>query len=96
MIGEELGGFIGGGLGAGAGVGACLLFGIATGGWGLLGCGVIGGVIGGVGGSAVGGAISDGIYFSNASTPAHLKGEVVIEIPVSQVFAQLPNNMCLP
>ncbi len=96
VIGEELGGFIGGSLGAGAGVGICLVFGIASGGWGLLACGVIGGVAGGVGGSLAGGAVSDGIFYSDAATPAHLMGEVVIEVPVSQLYTQPPANMCAP
>ncbi|QUL38971.1 hypothetical protein [Erythrobacter sp. JK5] len=51
VIGEELGGFIGGGLGAGAGVGICIVFGIATSGWGLLACGVVGGAAGGSAGA---------------------------------------------
>ena len=96
VIGEELGGFIGGGIGAGAGVGICLVFGTASGGWGLLACGVVGGLVGGVGGSMAGGAIADGIYYSDASTPEHLMGEVVIEIPVSHLYAEPPPNMCVP
>ncbi len=96
VIGEEFGGFIGGTLGAGAGVGVCLVFGIASGGWGLLACGVIGGIAGGVGGSMAGGAIADGVYYSDASTPAHLMGEVVIEIPASRLYTQPPATMCLP
>lgn len=95
VIGEELGGFIGGGIGAGAGVGICLVFGIASGGWGLLACGVIGGVAGGVGGSMAGGAIADGVYYSDASTPASQMGEVIIEIPASQVYTAPPENMCV-
>ena len=51
---EEAGGLAGGSLGAGAGVGACLLFGIATGGWGLLACGIVGGAVGGAGGALLG------------------------------------------
>lgn len=69
VIGEELGGFIGGGLGAGAGVSICLIFGIGSGGWGLLACGVVGGLTGGVGGSMMGRVAADGIFYSNVSTP---------------------------
>ena len=44
IIYEEAGSFVGGSAGAGLATGACLVFGIATGGWGLLACGVIGGI----------------------------------------------------
>jgi hypothetical protein len=57
---EEVGGLFGGFAGSGAAVGACLVFGVATGGWGLLACGVIGGAAGGIGGSWVG----DRIYYA--------------------------------
>lgn len=96
VIGEELGGFVGGSLGAGAGVGICIVFGIASGGWGLLACGVIGGVAGGIGGTMAGRSIADGIYYSDASTPARQLGEVIIEIPVNHVYTEAPINMCLP
>lgn len=96
VIGEELGGFVGGGLGAGAGIGICLLFGIASGGWGLLACGAIGGIAGGVGGSKIGGVLSDGIYYSDVSIPHQLTNDVVIEIPVDQIYSQPPENMCMP
>jgi len=46
LVYEDAGGLIGGGVG----VGACLVFGIATGGWGLLACGVVGGVGGSMAG----------------------------------------------
>ena len=51
---EELGGAAGGFIGGGTVVGLCILFGIATSGWGLLACGVIGGGIGGIVGTAAG------------------------------------------
>jgi len=44
---EEISGAAGG-MAGGAGVGLCILLGIATSGWGLLACGVIGGGVGGV------------------------------------------------
>lgn len=96
VIGEELGGFIGGGIGAGAGVGICIIFGIATSGWGLLACGVVGGVGGGVAGSYAGGKITDGIYYSDANTPAHMLGQVTIEIPKQQLYTVPPAAMCVP
>ncbi|MCV0394040.1 MAG: hypothetical protein K5872_19030 [Rhizobiaceae bacterium] len=96
VIGEELGGFIGGGLGAGAGVGICLVFGIATSGWGLLACGVIGGVGGGFLGSQAGGAIADGIYYSDATTPPEQMGQIVVEIPIEHIYTEPPPRMCLP
>jgi len=54
IIYEELGGVAGGTLGGGSAVGLCILFGIATSGWGLLACGVVGGGLGGLAGSSVG------------------------------------------
>lgn len=57
IIYEELGGVAGGALGGGAAVGLCLVFGIATSGWGLLACGVVGGGIGGYAGSSAGNQI---------------------------------------
>lgn len=63
VIYEEIGGFTGGWVGAGAGVGFCLVFGIATGGWGLLACGVVGGIGGGFAGSYAG----NRIYYSRNS-----------------------------
>jgi hypothetical protein len=96
VIGEELGGFIGGSLGASAAVGACLVFGVATGGWGLLACGIVGGAAGGLGGSMIGGAITDGIYYSDDATPADQLGNVIIEIPASRVYSSPPSLMCMP
>lgn len=57
---EEAGGWTGGSIGAGFGVGACLVFGIATGGWGLLACGIVGGFGGGV----LGASIGERVYYS--------------------------------
>jgi hypothetical protein len=57
---QEVGSFIGGSIGTGAAVGACLVFGIATGGWGLLACGIVGGIGGGLAGAELG----DRIYYS--------------------------------
>ncbi len=96
VIGEELGGVVGGGLGAGAGVGICMIFGIASGGWGLLACGVIGGLGGGIAGSHAGGWVADGLYYSDVHTPAHLMGQVTIEIPRHQLFNAPPGTLCAP
>ncbi|PIE83537.1 MAG: hypothetical protein CSA09_01420 [Candidatus Contendobacter odensis] len=51
---EEIGGAAGGFVGGGTGVGLCIVFGIATSGWGLLGCGVVGGGVGGLLGAEFG------------------------------------------
>jgi len=96
VIGEELGGFIGGSLGAGAGVGICLVFGIATSGWGLLACGVVGGLGGGIIGSHAGGAVADGIYFTDAHTPEDQLGFITVEIPANQLYLAPPEYMCRP
>ena len=96
VIGEELGGFVGGSLGAGAGVGICMIFGIASGGWGLLACGVIGGLGGGVAGSYAGGKIADGLYYSDANTPADQIGQVTVEIPFNRLHTTPPAPLCVP
>ena len=57
----EAGAFAGGSTGAGVGTGACLIFGLATSGWGLLACGVVGGLVGGIGGSWAG----EKLYYSS-------------------------------
>lgn len=92
VIVEELGGYIGGGVGAGAGVGLCLLFGIATSGWGLVACGVVGGVGGGVAGSYGGGRVADGVYYTNHK--GEPMPEVTIEIPLNQLHLTPPIEMC--
>lgn len=62
VLAQETGSFAGGALGSGAAVGACLVFGIATGGWGLLACGIVGGVAGG----ALGDWAGDRLYAAQA------------------------------
>ncbi len=54
---QEAGGIAGGVVGGGTAVGLCILFGIATSGWGLLACGVIGGGAGGIAGAEAGSRI---------------------------------------
>lgn len=80
IIYQEIGGAAGGAIGGGAGVGLCIVFGVATSGWGLLACGVVGGGAGGYLGSKAG----DKVYFLKgdlASGPVELKesGFQVIE-----------------
>ncbi len=50
VLAQEVGGLVGGFAGSGLAVGGCLVFGIATGGWGLLACGLVGGAAGGFAG----------------------------------------------
>ncbi|MCB1888349.1 MAG: hypothetical protein KDH20_12145 [Rhodocyclaceae bacterium] len=94
VIGEEMGGFIGGGLGAGAGVGVCMIFGIASGGWGLLACGVVGGLGGGVAGSYVGGKVADGMYYTDDQTPVDQLGFVSLELPPGSLYRNPPEALC--
>ena len=88
---SEAGGFAGGGVGAGLGAGACLVFGLATSGWGLLACGVVGGLVGGLGGSWAG----EKLYYS--SNP---RVENVVNasgtLPASTLWSTPPPSMCMP
>ena len=86
-----MGGLVGGSAGAGVGVGVCLVFGIATGGWGLLACGVVGGVGGGLVGSHIGGEVADGLYYSDASVP---QAKISIEIPIHEIYSTIQPQMC--
>ena len=61
VIGEEAGGHIGGWGGAAVTAGGCVAFGIATGGLGLLACGLGGALLGGFLGSAIGGEIGEAV-----------------------------------
>jgi|GEM_PF-6911634 len=70
----QAGGFIGGATGSGAAVGICLVLGVATGGWGLLACGVVGGLAGGIGGSYAG----EGIYYSAHDVESEILDTAVI------------------
>ena len=90
LIYEESGAFVGGSAGAGLATGACLVFGIATGGWGLLACGVIGGMAGGFAGSHVGSRI----YYArkpNIETDVILNGA----LDWGAVETEPPANMCI-
>jgi hypothetical protein len=66
VIGEEAGGQAGGYLGAAGGATFCIVAGIATGGWALLGCAVVGGVGGGLAGGYLGGEAGEAIGRSGA------------------------------
>lgn len=57
VLGEEVGSQAGGFAGAALGAAACVGLGIATGGVGLLACGLVGGIVGGSLGGAVGGSV---------------------------------------
>ena len=84
---EEAGGMVGGSLGASAAVGACLVFGIATGGWGLLACGVVGGL----GGGALGTYAGNKIYYSTDDRPvnqANQTGVVQLESLQNQMVCE--------
>jgi hypothetical protein len=61
VVGEEVGGHAGGLGGAALGAAGCVAFGIATGGVGLLLCGLGGGFLGAIGGTKVGGAIGTAV-----------------------------------
>jgi hypothetical protein len=61
VVGEEAGGWLGGFGGSALGAGACIAFGIATEGFGLLLCGVAGGIGGGLAGSYLGGEAGEAL-----------------------------------
>ncbi|MDB4976141.1 MAG: hypothetical protein JWN48_4482 [Myxococcaceae bacterium] len=86
---REGGGSVGGFVGSGLAVGACVVFGIATGGWGLLACGAVGGLAGGAAGTWAG----DRLYYSRNS---HI--EVSLEhlgyIQGYELVSVIPPNMC--
>jgi len=86
---EEAGGFIGGSIGSGAAVGLCLVFGIATSGWGLLACGAVGGLGGGIGGSYAGSRL---YYSSNRRLEHEVKLQGVV--PANQLSPHIPRMLC--
>lgn len=87
---EEVSSFIGGGLGTSAAVGACLVFGIASGGWGLLACGVVGGLGGGILGAHVG----ERVYYSrNRSLEAQVARTGILR--AGELSRHLPAEMCV-
>ena len=76
-------------MGTGAAVGACLVFGIVTGGWGLLACGVVGGL----GGGWLGAKAGERIYYSRNSNVERGPLDSGI-LDVSELTVDMPANMC--
>ena len=95
---EEAGGLVGGTIGAGTAVGVCLLFGVATGGWGLLACGVVGGAGGGYLGSKGG----ENLYYTyGGGAEAQAESEGIIDMEL--IYDDIPwwmledeSTMCVP
>lgn len=89
---EEAGGFIGGGAGSSLAVGLCLVFGVGTGGWGLLACGALGGIGGGALGSYLGGKT----YYSSRGNEIMTQAERGGIIDVSLLEEEIPDEplMC--
>jgi hypothetical protein len=87
VLAEELGGAAGGSAGTALGVGACLAFGIATSGWGLLACGVVGGLGGGYVGTKT------GEYFYEKVPGSTRTGEAqqFFEIDTSMIESECPS-----
>lgn len=86
---QEVGAVAGGALGSGLAVGGCLVFGVATGGWGLLACGIIGGGLGGWGGSVAG----EKIYYSN-NPSIEVQGNASGVIEGADLTPYIPAPMC--
>jgi hypothetical protein len=84
---EEAGGIIGGSAGSGMAVGLCLLFGVVSGGWGLLACGVVGGIAGGVGGTI----LADHIYYSQDDAIEQAENEGIID---ASLLSEEPVLVC--
>lgn len=76
--------------------GVCIVYGIATGGWGLLACGVIGGAVGGTLGAYGAGQLADEVYYSTSVSEKPRAGQAIIEIPVRQLRRTIPAKMCVP
>ena len=76
VVSREAGSFVGGAFATSATVGICLVFGIVTGGWGLLAVGIIAGT----GGGMAGGYLAEKIYHyvgPNAVTATVRKGVIL-------------------
>lgn len=78
---EDVGGAVGGAIGTGLAVGACIAFGVATAGWGLLACGVVGGLAGGIGGSYLG----DKIYYQRHPGELILNQDDIFQLDGSEL-----------
>ncbi len=96
VLSEELGGYVGGGVGAGLAASGCIIFGVASAGWGLLACGVIGGLAGGVAGSYAGQTAANGLFYTDAKAGTANLGEVQIpiELPGYRLYRSIPESMC--
>lgn len=90
VLSQEAGGLLGGALGGSAGVGVCLVFGIATGGWGLLACGVAGGFAGGLAGTYA----ADRVYLSTVPEP-EVSVNATGVLDAALFTDHPPTNMCV-
>lgn len=90
LVYEEAGAFAGGSAGAGLATAACLVFGIATSGWGLLACGVVGGIGGGFAGSRLG----NKLYYARRPK---IETEILVEgeLDWADLAPAPPPNMCI-
>jgi len=93
VIGEETGGFFGGAAGASTVVGACMVFGVATGGWGLLACGAVGGFAGGMLGGEIGGRAAEGIFYGTGLKDAPEPGQETVHVSPHQLHHNIPREM---
>lgn len=93
VVGEEAFGFVGSSAGASALIGACMIFGVATGGWGLLACGAIGGAAGGLLGEAAAGHLMDGIYYGKSLKDIPEPGQVAVLVSPDQLHKTMPTEM---
>lgn len=90
LIYEQTGAFAGGSAAASLSTGACFVFGIATAGWGLLACGLVGGIVGGLVGSHAGSRI----YYAHSP---HFETLVNLSsiVDASSLASEPPLNMCV-
>ena len=84
---EEAGGLVGGAAGAGLAMGVCLVFGVASGGWGMLACAAIGGIGGGAAGTYAG----NRVYYSRRQD----FGNAGV-VDAADLVEELPGGMCGP
>lgn len=93
VIGEEAAGFAGGSVGAGALIGACMIFGVATGGWGLLACGAIGGAAGGMFAEAAASHLLEGVYYGKGLKDIPEPGQVAVQVSPDRLHNVMPREM---
>ncbi len=94
VISREAGSFVGGALATSATVGICMIFGILSGGWGLLAVGIIAGA----GGSIIGGYLGEKTYQhvgSNVVTETMKKG-VILSRDLVRPNWDAPPMRCMP